>query len=214
MSALVEWMRSHPGLLARTASEHLLLSGAALGLIVAVALPLGIVLARHPRAAAPALWVVNALRTVPSLALLALMLPLLGTGFPPSMVALTLYALPTVLLNTLAGLSGVRAEIVDAARGQGLSERQILARVELPLAAPVILSGVRSAGVQVVAAATLAVFIGGGGLGELISAGMALLDMPQLIVGAGSVAALAVATELGLRAVERAVASRTGAEGA
>jgi osmoprotectant transport system permease protein len=210
MLDLVAWLRAHPDLLLRTGGEHALLSGLSLLIAAGIGLPLGIALTRQPRLAGPVVALVNTLRTIPSLALLVLMLPLLGTGTAPSVVALVLYGLPAVLLNTMAGLGGVPSDIVDAARGQGLAPAQVLARVELPLAAPVILAGLRSAAVQIVAAATLAVFIGGGGFGELISAGMGLLDTPQLVAGALAVAAMAGAAELGFGWAERMATRRLG----
>jgi osmoprotectant transport system permease protein len=185
----------------------------ALAAVLVLAFPLGIALGRWTRLATPIVAVVNTLRTIPSLALLVLMLPVLGTGFLPSVVALALYGLPAVLLNTIAGIQGVDRDVVEAARGQGLSDTQILGHIEVPLALPVIVAGVRTAAVQIVSAATLAVFIGGGGLGELISAGMGLLDIPQLIVGAGAVALLAVLTEVTFGSLEWAIARTIGRTG-
>ena len=138
----------------------------------------------------------------PSLALLVIMLPFLGTGFVPAVVALTLYGLPAILINTYTGLREVDRDIVEAARGQGMTDGETMRRIEIPLALPVIFAGIRTAAVQIVSAATLAAFIGGGGLGELITAGMGVLDMPQLVVGGLAVALLAVATELGFAAIE------------
>ncbi len=206
--AYVTWIAGHRSILWRTFAEHVTLSVTALAIVLVIALPLGIGLARRPRLAAPVVGIVNALRTVPSLALLVIMLPVLGTGFLPSVVALTLYGLPAVLVNTVAGLRDVDSNIVEAARGQGLSEGQNVLRISLPLATPVILAGIRTAAVQIVSAATLAVFIGGGGLGELISAGMGLLDIPQLVIGALAVALLALVTEIAFGATERLVAGR------
>jgi osmoprotectant transport system permease protein len=124
------------------------------------------------------------------------------------MVALTVYGVPAILLNTYAGVRSVDPDIVDAARGQGLSDRQIIRRIEIPLALPVMFAGIRTAAVQIVAAATLAAFVGGGGLGELITAGMGTLDFPELLVGALAVAALAAATELLFAGLERGIAGR------
>lgn len=208
MMALLDWIRTHPDILLRTVTQHLTLSGLALALAVAIGLPLGVALTRRPRLAGPALAAVNALRTVPSLALLVLMLPVLGTGAVPSVVALTLYGLPAVLLNTMTGLAEVDRDVVEAATGQGLSIGQVLRRIELPLASPVVIAGIRTAAVQIVSAGTLAVFIGGGGLGELISSGMGLLDIPQLVAGALAVALLAAATEGMFAAAEWLVARR------
>lgn len=197
------WIAGHQTIFARTATEHLVLSAVALLAVVLIAFPLGVLLARWTRWAALVIGVINTLRTIPSLALLVLMLPVLGTGFLPSVTALTLYGLPAVLINTNTALRDVDADIVEAARGQGLSERQILFSIMIPLALPLIFAGIRTAAVQIVSAATLAVFIGGGGLGELISSGMGLLDIPQLLVGAISVAALAILTEILFGAAER-----------
>lgn len=210
MWALVEWVRTHPEILGRTVVQHVTLSGIALALAAAIGLPLGIALTRRPRLAGPVLALVNALRTVPSLALLVLMLPLLGTGAVPSVVALMLYGLPAILLNTMTGIAEVDRDIMEAAAGQGLSPGQVLRRIELPLASAVTLAGIRTAAVQIVSAGTLAVFIGGGGLGELISSGMGLLDIPQLVAGALAVALLAAATEGAFAAAEWLVARRYG----
>jgi osmoprotectant transport system permease protein len=155
-----------------------------------------------------AIGVAGALRTVPSLAVLAALLPLLGVGFTPSVVALALLAVPPVLVNTVIGLRGVDRAALDAARGLGLTARQRLLRVELPLAAPLVFAGLRIAAVQVVSAAALATFIGGGGLGDLVTQGLALLDTGRMLVGAVAIAALALLTEGGLGWLERRLAAR------
>lgn len=200
---VLTWVSDHPKAFWTAAQQHVLLSAAALGLAIAIALPLAFLLLRWHRASGGAIGLVNILRTIPSLALLVVMLPVLGTGFQPSLVALTLYGLPAILINAYTGLREVDPEIIDAARGQGLSSRQITQRIAIPLALPVIFAGIRTAAVQIVSAATLAAFIGGGGLGELITAGMGTLDIPQLVVGGLAVALLAVATELGFSLCER-----------
>lgn len=206
LAETLRWAAEHQEMLLKAALRHLELAGAALAVAVLIAVPLGIALTRIPAVAGLAIGLANVLRTIPSLALLVLMLPLLGTGYLPSMVALILYGLPAILLNTYAGVRSVDPDVVDAARGQGLSDRQIVRRIEIPLALPVVFAGIRTAAVQIVAAATLAAFIGGGGLGELITAGMGMLDFPELLVGALAVAALAAATELLFAGIERGVA--------
>jgi osmoprotectant transport system permease protein len=200
---VLAWVNEHPKVFWTAAQQHVVLSAVALGLAVCIALPLALFLLRWQRASGVVIGFVNVLRTIPSLALLVVMLPVLGTGFLPSLVALTLYGLPAILINAYTGLREVDRDIIDAARGQGLSSRQITRRIAIPLALPVIFAGIRTAAVQIVSAATLAAFIGGGGLGELITAGMGTLDMPQLVVGGLAVALLALATELGFGACER-----------
>ncbi|HYF54469.1 MAG TPA: ABC transporter permease [Salinarimonas sp.] len=203
LGPVVTWIAEHPKVFWTAAQQHLALSAAALALAIALALPLAIVLLRWRRGAATAIALVNVLRTIPSLALLVVMLPILGTGFQPALVALTLYGLPAILINAYTALSEVDADIVEAATGQGLSRLQIVRRIQIPLALPVIFAGIRTAAVQIVSAATLAAFIGGGGLGELITAGMGTLDIPQLVVGGLAVAALAIVTELAFGLAER-----------
>ena len=202
MPDVVGWIAAHPKVFVQAANQHIVLSVTALVAALVFALPLALAITRSERAANAAIAGVNVLRTIPSLALLVIMLPFLGTGFVPAVVALTLYGLPAILINTYTGLRGVDRDIVEAARGQGMTDAGIMRRIEVPLALPVIFAGVRTAAVQIVSAATLAAFIGGGGLGELITAGMGVLDMPQLMVGGLAVALLAVATELGFAGIE------------
>jgi len=202
MPDVIGWIAAHPKVFVQAANQHLVLSATALIAALAVALPLALAISRSERAANAAIAGVNVLRTIPSLALLVIMLPFLGTGFLPAVVALTLYGLPAILINTYTGLRGVDRDIVEAARGLGMTDAGIIRRIEVPLALPVIFAGIRTAAVQIVSAATLAAFIGGGGLGELITAGMGVLDMPQLMVGGLAVALLAVATELGFAGIE------------
>jgi osmoprotectant transport system permease protein len=202
MHDVIGWIGAHPKVFWQAANQHLALSVTALVAAIALALPLALAITRSQRAANAAIAAVNVLRTIPSLALLVVMLPFLGTGFVPAVVALTLYGLPAVLINTYTALREVDPDMVEAARGQGMTNAQIMRRIEIPLALPVIFAGIRTAAVQIVSAATLAAFVGGGGLGELITAGMGVLDMPQLITGALAVATLAATTELGFALIE------------
>lgn len=203
------YLAAHPGLFAEQVVRHVVLSGAALALAVAIAVPAGVALTRAPAGAgAAAIQVAAILRTVPSLAVLALALPFLGTGFAPSLVALALLALPPVVTNTYVGVRGVDPDAVEAARGMGMTALGIALRVEVPLVVPVIFAGVRTAAVQVVAGATLAAFIGGGGLGDFITAGIAMSDTPIVLVGAVPVAALALATDAGFGRLERLLTPR------
>ncbi|MFY9779333.1 MAG: ABC transporter permease [Candidatus Baltobacteraceae bacterium] len=174
------------------------------------AVPFGSTLARFPMLQSAGLAAIGVARVVPSLAVLALMLPLLGVGFLPSLVALVLLAIPPIAVNTDLGLRGVPAPVSDAARGLGMSPRQIRRRVEWPLALPVVFAGIRTATVEVIASATLAAFIGGGGLGEYIVNGLAEADTPQLLEGALAVGALALCAEASLGWIERRLSARMG----
>ena len=188
--------------------EHIVLSAVALLVAIAIALPVALLVRNTPLGSAIAINVGNIGRAVPSLAILALALPLLGIGFKSALVALAALGIPPILINTSAGLREVRQEIIDAARGMGLSGTQILARIQLPIAAPVIFAGIRTAAVQTVASATLATFIGGGGLGDLIVEGYSRRGPEILLAGAFSVALLAIITELGFGGLERAFTPR------
>lgn len=184
--------------------RHLWLSLAALAISIVVGVPLGIWIVRRARAAQ---WVINgfgALRLVPSLAILFLALPYLGTGFRPALLALTILAFPPVLINTYAGVRNVDRATIEAAYGMGMEPGQVLRQVELPLALPAIIAGIRTAAVEVVASASLAAFIGGGGLGDFITRGFALYDPRIMLVGAIPVALLALAAEAILGGIQRA----------
>lgn len=208
---VLAWLSDHPQAFETAVSRHVALSGAALAAAIALALPLALALVRWHRAAGAVIASVNVLRTIPSLALLAAALPLLGTGFLPAVIALTLYGLPAILINTHTALREVDPDVVEAGLGQGMTDRQVMRRIRLPLGLPVIFAGIRTAAVQIVSAATLAAFIGGGGLGELITAGMGTLDIAELLLGALAVAALAMATELVFAGLEWSVRRSTGA---
>ncbi len=182
---------------------HVELSVAALLIGVVVAVPIALATFRSPLWATVAINTGNIGRAVPSLGILALVFPLLGFGFAPSLVALTLLAIPPILINASTGLRQVNPQVIDAARGMGLSGGQILSSIQLPIAAPVIFAGIRTSAVQVVASATLATFVGGGGLGDLIVLGLQRNNPAVLIAGSLTVAALALITEVGFGALER-----------
>jgi osmoprotectant transport system permease protein len=183
--------------------RHVELSALAVLVAVAIAIPVALAVNRSSLGTLIAVNVGNVGRAVPSLAILAIALPFLGFGFAPSLVALTALAIPPILINATTALREVSREVMDAARGMGLSGFQVLTQVQLPVAAPVIFAGVRTSAVQVVASATLATFIGGGGLGNLIVLGFQRGDTAVLLGGALAVAALAIATELVFAGLER-----------
>ena len=195
----------HPDQFLGAVAAHLQLSGIALAIALLVSLPAGIWISRSPRAALVTLGAANTARTVPSLAVLAFALPFLGIGFLPSLIALTILGLPPILTNTYVGLRQVDGDAVESAAGMGMTRAQILRRVELPLAMPVILAGVRTSAVQIVASATLASFIGGGGLGDFITTGIGMMQIELLLVGAIPVTLLAIGTELAFGRLERAL---------
>src|SRR5271166_4961524 len=182
--------------------EHLLLAGTALAAALAIGIPLGTLSARLRIAGGVALSAFTVARTIPSLAILALLISVVGVGFVPSVIALSLLAIPPVAINTNLGLRSIPATIREAAQGLGMSEREVRTRVDWPLAAPLVFSGVHTAAVESLASATLAAFVGGGGLGVLVIDGLANNDYPPLLLGAGTIAAMTVIAEIALSAVE------------
>ncbi len=191
-------------LLRRTA-EHLGLSGLALALGVLVAIPFGLWLERHRPLAEPAIRILGLTQTIPSLALLAFMLPVLGVGALPAIVALWIYSLFPIVRNTFTGVRDADPRAVEAATALGMTPGQVLRQVRLPLAAPVLMAGVRTAAVITVGTATLAAFIGAGGLGEPIVTGLQLADSAMILSGAIPAAVLALLVDGVLAGVERTV---------
>jgi osmoprotectant transport system permease protein len=190
-------------------SVHIRLSLSALFLAIAIFVPLGVLSSRLRRVGPPMVALVGAARVVPSLAVLFLLLPTFGTGFTPALVALTLLAGPPIVVNTDAGLRGVDAAVIESARGLGMNAAQVFGKVAFPLALPVVIAGVRTAAVEVIASATLAAFIGAGGLGLFILSGITLVDERLLLVGAIPVALLALTAEGLFSLAERLLTRRS-----
>ena len=191
--------------LAALTTRHLLLVGISLGVAILLALPLGLILERHANAAEAVIRGVGVVQTLPGIALLAFMIPMLGIGLVPALVALALYSLYPIVRNTFTGVRDADPKAVDAARALGMTEGQILRQVRLPLAAPVIMAGIRTAAVIDVGTATLAAFIGAGGLGEPIVSGLALSDTRMILSGAIPAALLALLVDVSLAGVEHFV---------
>jgi osmoprotectant transport system permease protein len=179
-----------------------------LGLGIVVALPLGIILTRFPRWSAPVIAVVSVFQTIPSLVFFALVIPFLGIGTRPAITVLFLYSLLPIVRNTYIGIRSVDASVIDAARGQGMTSWEILYMVELPLAAPVIVTGIRLAATYLVSWATLAALIGAGGLGNLIFAGLSSYDASMLMAGAIPAALLALVIGFVFGIVRRLITPR------
>ncbi len=191
-----------PELWLRT-GQHLVLTGVSTGAAVLIGMPLGIWVATHRRVKGPVMGAVGMLQTIPSLAMLVLLLALLNRiGVVPALVALTLYALLPIVRNTATGLEEVAPELVEAARGLGFTRTQELLWVRLPLATPVVLAGIRTAAVIGVGIATLSAFIGAGGLGEFINRGLALSDTDLILLGAIPAGLLALAVDFTLAATQ------------
>lgn len=189
----------------RNTARHLKLTGIALLFACALALPLAIYLSQHPRAASWAVYIAGLLQTIPSLALLAILVPVLGLGQVPAVLALFLYSLLPIIRNTLAGIQSIDPLLRNVAEGMGLTTLQRLRHVEIPLALPMILAGVKTAAIISIGTATLAAFVGAGGLGEPIVTGLNLNDHSLILQGAIPAALLAIVTEFLFEWLERAL---------
>ncbi len=190
--SLFEFMRQQSGKILDQLLQHIGLTFISLLIAVAIGVPLGILISRKRKYSGLVLGLAGVLQTIPSIALLGCMIPLLGIGPVPAIVALFLYALLPIVSNTFTGITGVDATVIESATGMGMSHGQILRKVELPLSMPVILAGIRTATVINVGVATLASYIGAGGLGEFIFGGIALNNTNMILAGAIPAAMLAI----------------------
>lgn len=194
--------------------EHVVLAAVSLLIALAIAVPAGLFIGHTRRGATFAINVANVGRALPTLAVIGIVLPLtaaldpqLGFKVYPTLIAMVLLAVPLILVNTYAGVAGVDAELVEAARGMGMDTGQLLGRVEVPVALPVIAGGVRSAAVLIVATATIGAIFGSGGLGRFLVEGIAQNDDGMIFGGAVLVAGLAVLTDFAFGALQRALTS-------
>lgn len=195
--------------------EHLLISGISLAIALAIALPIGIWVGHTRRHATLAVNMANIGRAIPTLATISIAVPIMAAidpqlGFKvyPTVIGMVVLAVPPILVNTYAGIASVDGDLVEAGRGLGMRERQLLLNVELPLAVPIIAAGIRSGAVQIVATVTLGAIFGFGGLGRYLIDGYAVGDYPQIWGGAVLVAALAIATEVVFVLLQRRLTPR------
>jgi osmoprotectant transport system permease protein len=188
--------------------EHVEISAVALSVAIIIALPLGIALGHLHRFGNAAINVSNVGRSIPSFAILVIAFQIFGLGNTPAFLALTLLAIPPMLTNSYIGVRDVDPEVLDSARGMGMRERRVILGVELPLAIPLIMAGIKTSAVQVIATATLAAIVAGGGLGRYILDGLGQRDDAQVFAGAVLVAVLAIAVELSLSGLEQLLVPR------
>ncbi|MGH2064154.1 ABC transporter permease [Aerococcus urinaeequi] len=207
-----EFIASQGSEVIRLLWEHIYMSLISLGLGVIVAVPLGILLSQVPKVANVVISIVSVLQTIPTLALLALMIPFLGVGKVPAIVALFIYSLLPILRNTYLGMSNVNPDLLDASKGMGLKRMQIIRQVQLPLAVPVIMAGIRLSTVYVIAWTTLASYIGGGGLGDMIFNGLNLFRPDLILGGTIPVTILAVIVDLVMARIEDWVTPTTSSK--
>jgi len=183
--------------------QQIYISAISLGLGIIVAVPLSVLLMKFPRVAKVVIAIASMLQTIPALALLAIMIPFFGVGKLPAIIALFLYSLMPILRNTYVGLMGVNPDTIDSARGLGMTNMQLILKVDIPLAMPVIMAGIRLSAIYVIAWATLASYIGAGGLGDFIFNGLSLYQTDLIFGGTIPVIILALLTDYLLGKLER-----------
>lgn len=201
----IDYIRDNPEQFWELFNEHVTLVGYAVLISILIAVPLAIITSRIDPLEKPMTFIANIGQAIPSLAVLALALPILGIGFQPSLFALTVLAVLPIFLNTFVGIKSADPATIDAARGMGTSDFQLLRMVQMPLALPFMFAGIQTAVVQSIGLATLAAYIGGGGFGDWILQGLALNNFPILLSGAVPVAVMAMAAEIVLGFVRRMV---------
>jgi osmoprotectant transport system permease protein len=203
---VIQYFQRHPGEILQATLEHIWLVGAAMLIAVAIGVPLGILVARRPLLSRPILGTANIAETIPSLALFGFLLPVPWLGERAArlaIAALALYALLPIIRNTAAGIAGVDPAVREAARGMGMTQGQILWKVELPLSLSTVLAGVRVATVLTIGIATIAAAVGAGGLGEYIFRGLAMVNDSLILAGAIPAALLALGADFLLSVLER-----------
>ncbi|MBM6952097.1 ABC transporter permease [Enorma phocaeensis] len=208
MQSILDYFASDGAEWLQMVAEHLQVSALALAIAVLVAVPAGILCSRSALADRLATGIAGVLRIVPSLAVLIICVPYLGVGTLPAVVALTVLAIPPILINTAVAFRNVPSEMIEAARGLGMSPTQMFWRIQVPLAFPVAFSGIRTASIEVIASASLAAYIGAGGLGVLIYTGIGAMRNDLLWIGGLSVAALSLLTSRLLAAADNLVRRR------
>jgi osmoprotectant transport system permease protein len=202
---IIRFVQENRALIIELLIQHLRISGTAVLCATVLAIPIGVVATRRKRIGFVSLNIASFGQSIPTFGVLGLMIfiPGLGIGFRPAFIAMVLIAFLPILRNTCVGISTITSAILDAGRGMGMSPRQILFMIELPLAVPVILAGIRTATVMVVSTAALAAYIGAGGLGRLIVRGLEMNDNTTLLVGGAAIAALALAADRLIGLIER-----------
>ncbi len=205
MNVLIDTIRDRQDLIVDAFLQHIFLSFIALAIAVLIALPLGLFVSKYRKLAEPIIGVTAILQTIPSLALFGFLVPIIGIGSKTALVALVIYALLPIVRNVYTGITSVDPAIIEAGSGMGMTPNQVLFKIELPIALPFIMAGIRTATVLTVGIATLATFVGAGGLGDIIYRGLQSYNNALVIAGAVPVALLAILFDVLLKLVEKGV---------
>jgi osmoprotectant transport system permease protein len=202
---IVEYFQNRSDVYFEAVARHLMISAVAVLIACAIGIPMGILSARSIKLRTFITGIFSTLRIIPSLAVLLLCIPIIGTGLAPALVALSFLAIPPVLINTTQAFAGIPGFIVETAEGMGMSRARVFFKVKAPLSLPIVLTGIKTAVVEVIASATLAAYIGAGGLGNIIFTGLGLLRADLLLIGGISVALLSILADFLLSRLEHRV---------
>lgn len=202
---ILNYILTHQDRFIQAVKVHAAICSTVLLISMGIAIPLGIFCAKKATFSQWIMHIFNILKIIPSLAVLIAVMPILGTGFGPAILALSMHAVPTVLINTYLGFKNVDKSVIESAEGMGLSKAEILFKVEFPLALPLIITGIRTCSVDIIASATLAAYIGAGGLGEFVVMGIGDLNIPVMLVGSLSVALLSIIADFVLSFLQRRI---------
>lgn len=212
ISQLVEYYTAHAADYWSQVGTHIMLSLIVAVIAAAIGIPLGYLCTRYPKSAAFITGFVNVLRIVPSLAVMIIMIPLIGIGKVPAEIALLIIAIPPIVINTAAGFAMPDVSLFDIAKGMGMDDKQILWKVRVPLAVPLIFTGIRTSIVETIASATIAAYIGAGGLGNIVFAGIGMNRVGITALGGFSIAIISIIADYSLGAVQKVIERRCGVE--
>lgn len=202
---LWEVYMTRPEIILDALIQHIFMTVVSMAIVLFIAVPLGIYLTRTPKLADPIIGITGVFQTIPSIALFGFLLPFVGIGLKPTIIALVMFGLLPVLRNVYTGIREVDESLISAGRGMGMTEFQILRMIQLPIALPVIMAGIRTATIMTIGVATIAAFIGAGGLGEIIFRGVSLMRNELTLAGAIPAAALAIIADFLLKRLEKFV---------
>lgn len=203
-----EFISRYGGQILELTGEHLYMSAIAILLAIVIGVPLAVFMTRNPKIAVTIQTIINTVQTIPTISLLLIIMIFLGLGYSTAIVALVLYSLLPIVQNTYAGLENVDKSMIEAGTGMGMTRLQLLTYVKLPLALPIILAGIRIAAVVAVGSATIATFVGAGGLGEMIMRGISTTDDQKILAGAIPAAVLVVGVDMLIGKIEKRASYR------
>lgn len=203
MSEAILYIRENTDFYVTSIGQHLLMSFVTIMISMLIGIPLGYWCGKSEKVSSAIVTIVNTFRIIPAIAIFLMLIPIMGIGFAPSIVALTVYAVPVILMNTMGGIKNVKPSVIESAVGMGMGKTDICFKVELPLALPFILTGVKIAIVETVAGASIAAFVGGGGLGAIVYMGILSGKTGPLVAGSATIALLVIMIDMIATATQR-----------